>query len=207
MKTINIDLVYTDAVAPLYHRFNDALLPQPAFLQLNPANGEVSFGFRRDHVVTTAEEKGKVFCWPVPSELRGSYCPVLAEALRELLQAVQDGYYELLDDSEEYELSFVGLLDEPAQKASKQIAKLLESYLIDPADPKHVVTVYYPEDFFQDRIAEHGEIDASTTDEQLDRLARDYLEVANDSGVFIKGSLIDALTLIRDEMRESAASL
>jgi hypothetical protein len=206
MKTITIDVV-SDAVAPLYHRFNDALPPQPAFLQFNPENGQVSFDFRRDHLRTTAEEKGKLLCWPVPPEIRGSHCLVVAEALVPLLQIVQDGYYEQLDDTEEYELAFVGVLDDVAQKASEKIARLLECQLIDPTNPDHVAEVYYPEDFIQDRIAEPGEVTAETTDEQLEQIAREYLEVALNEGIFIDGSLTAALTSLRDQMRESVSNI
>jgi hypothetical protein len=204
MKTINID-VTSHSLAPLYRRFNDASPPQPAFLQLNPENGHVSFGVRPDHVITAAEEKGQLLRWPILPEIRGSHCLAVAEALRPLLQTVQNGYYEQLDDSDKSELLFIGLLDEEAERARDRIGTLV-THLIDRRNPDHVCAVCYPEDFIRDWIAQHGEIGPSTTDEQLDQLARDYLHAAADEGVFVDGSLRDALTSFRTEIRESALS-
>ena len=97
MKAISID-VASHSLAPLYRRLNDTSPPQPAFLQLNPENGHVSFGVRPDHLITAAEEKGQLLRWPILPEIRDSHCLAVAEALRPLLQTVQNGYYEQLDD-------------------------------------------------------------------------------------------------------------
>jgi hypothetical protein len=84
-----------------------------------------------------------------------------------------------------------------------KIFELLGSCLIDETDPLHVAQVVSPENFVRERITPKGAVGPDTTDTGLALLCRESLEVAANDGVFVDGVLIDALTAMRDDMRET----
>ena len=62
-------------------------------------------------------------------------------------------------------------------------------YLLDPAE------------FYRVKIAEHGEIGPETTNDELEQLAEEYLDLIRDEGSYMTGSLLDELIAQRDAMR------
>jgi hypothetical protein len=201
MTKVRLDIPHR-GLAPLFRHLPDKSSPQLAFLQLDPQCGRISYGWRRDGQMPAAERENRLFRWPVHPALRGDYCMVVARVVQSLMQVVQDGYSaEVKADNGKCLL--IGRLDASARAAKSTISDLLCSGLIDQDDPLHVAQVISPEDFVRERITPKGAIGPDTSDTGLAVLCRESLEVATDEGVFVDGVLIDALTAMRDEMRDT----
>jgi hypothetical protein len=204
MPKVRLDIAF-DEIAPLYRYLPDSRLTQAPFLRLDPHTGRISYGCRRDGQLPASEKEDRLFRWSVPPALRGDYCIVVAEALKSLLQALQDGYSEE-PISENGKHKYVGRLSPSAQAAKHQVYDWLRSGLLDETNPMHVANIVSSEDFVRDRIMQKSAVGPDTTETGLALLCRECLELARDEGIFVDGALIDALTAVRDEMRETYRS-
>jgi hypothetical protein len=205
--SIRVDVPNDDQIAPLFRNAENWWTQPTAYLELDPAGGRVSFGVRRENQsVPEREKRGRLLRWLVHSALHGDYRKVVAEILRPKLQIVQNGYSETLDVSDRRGSRLFGHLNQTAQEAHAMIGTLLKSGLIDETNPFHVAVVSTPEEFIRDQNLK-DDVKYRTTDAELDLICRESLQVAADKGTHINGSLIDALTVLRDELRETALTI
>ena len=147
------DLPDETEIAPLYKIRGDSADPLQAYLKLDHRDGTVSFGIQDNHpAVEAAEQHGGESEWKVPSALRGSYCPVLAERLQPLLQRVLDGCSGKNN----------GVLDDDAEAARREIDSLLGNdyrwaRAFDASNPAHVAPVWDAERCDKTNAQENGQ--------------------------------------------------
>jgi hypothetical protein len=202
IKTVRLDVPLNQLAAPIYRRFGVSKYPRPAYLQLDPASARSSYGWSREDDLSPLEINGRLFRWSVPATLRGDHSVTVAETVRPFMQIIQDGYSEHVEEREDGGSWYVGRLSASALEAKSQLHHLMaSSKLIDNANPRHVAKVLTPNEFIRERIKPNT-VSADATNAALELACRESMEEANDEGIFIDGSLIDALTESRDRQRE-----
>lgn len=202
VKTVRLDVPHSKLAAPSYRRFGDSKYPRPAYLQLDPSTARSSYGWSRKDERSPLEIDGRLFRWSVPATLRGDHSITVAEAVRPLMQIIQDGYSEHVEETEDGKFRYLSHLSASASQAKNELDHLMaSSKLIDRANPRHVAKVFTPSQFILERIRPNT-ISADSTDAALDLACRESLEEAIDEGILIDGSLIDAVTESRDRQRE-----
>lgn len=193
------DLPDETEIAPLYKTRGDSADPLHAYLKLDHRDGTVSFGIGDNHpAVEAAEQHDGESEWKVPSALRGSYCPVLANGLQPLLQRVLDGCSGKNN----------GVLNNDAEAARREIDSLLGNddgsgygfaRAFDASNPAHVAPVWDVAEWLPDG---DNDITAATTDEELADWADEYESQAAEQGVHLVGSVLALLTAQRDGLRD-----
>ena len=117
-KTINIVFDPTKSVAPLYAKYQNEILPQPAFVTLNVETGEVDADYNGEigNAVPMNVWHGVVRRYNISNTLSSDQVANVLEEIKPLLERVLDGGSVEWDGS-----NWVGELTEDAEQAEQEI--------------------------------------------------------------------------------------
>lgn len=187
----------------LYHRFPGQTSAQPCYVSLDPASGALSTDWSGQvgAGVPEAVWHHRVLRWKIPA-LRESAQAALLAKLVPLAERICAGHSVEWDGSNN-----VGRLTDDAAAANQEAALLCSSYSYENSDSELVVweaSDWYASLGSHEAQAEHLGIAATTSDEQLDAIAREQLEEASAEGVAELENLERHLRDLRTCMQDCA---
>ena len=186
---VNIDVEQRDKLAPLYRPLDDFGTLCAAFVQLDLADGEISFVVEAPF--NSRRCPATCLRWQVRAELRGDRQERLAEQLRPLMQRICD---DIEDAGEDLEVR----LGPDAKAAKDEIESLLCG--IDPRDPAWIADIRTVDDFVDGLPIG---LTADSTDGELDILAGALEDEAESEKIVLNGSVRDALEIRREDLRKA----
>ena len=173
---VNVDVEQRDELAPLYRPLDDFGSLCLSFVQLDLADGEISFVVEapfNSHCPDTCRR------WQVPAALRGDQLEPLAEKLRPLMQPICDGP------------------SPDAMRAISDVDCVLSA--IDTRDPVWIANIWPVDDFVDGQPIP---LTAESTDADLDRLEESLKDEADSEKIVLSGSIRDALEIRREALRK-----
>jgi len=184
----------------LYRRYERNCHPQPAYIALDLADGELYADYQADNDIPARIWYGVVRTWPIPP-LAGDEANRLMEHIAPLAQRVLDGASIELG---EREANRVGVLNEDAEQAEEQIYREIQDWCEDPT--VQVVEEINVGDWYShgDDPCEELGLTAETTDDELPGIAARIEEdicLTAEGVVVVRGALEWARDR-RDELRQ-----
>lgn len=127
MRNIKLEKVDTEALAPLYHRYQCQSSPQRAFIELDLESATLGADFAGfGDGVPFSVVHGHILRFDVPADVNAEELNALLEELLPLAQVVLNGYTAEYDGS-----NLVAHITEEAEEAEAQITEIVENYRWD----------------------------------------------------------------------------
>ncbi len=189
----------SDALHPLYCRYDGQQEPQGAYIQLDTREGTLSADYTGEiSGIPFGEYYGYLRRYDVSQHLNAEEIQKLLRYLAPIAQRVLDGVTEHTDQNLNPDIR----LSEAAEKAEEEIEKECEvnsEYSVAATDGAGV----WPADHYYNSIS-HAEIGLTpqTTDAQLDQIIAEEIDTARCDGRTIDGVekyLTDELEILRTE--------
>ena len=181
-------------LAPLYKRFNGQTQPQIAYLEIDLAERTMTAEYNPEigNAVPAAVWHRRVLRVSVSPYVHGTMLADQMEStdLLALVAAVCDGHNIEYDGSNR-----VGVLTEDAALALNEMESICDDLTSECA-----ITVCTPDEWIPS--LDYTSITADTTDEQITKLAAEYVANAERDMTLIDGDMADWLTELRRRLRE-----
>ena len=194
---LNLDAEQRDTVAPLY-RLDDLGQVCPAFIQLDRADGEITFGVGSERRLLGPDQRsGRFIRWSVPSQLQGERLEAFAEKLLPLMRQLLKDAYDIGSDTDQPFFA----LDANAEKKIKEIEVLISN--LDREDPEWMADIRDVGDYVQ---SQPDWLSAQTTDSEIDLGVASIEDEASAERIALVGSLSELLRAMRESARAISAA-
>lgn len=193
-----MEITYTDQwkhgqhqLHPLYHRDHGDFEPLPAYIEIDPGVGELSAGVGQKSGTPIYVWHGRACRVGVSASLTRNEVVDLIDEVAPLAEIVARGYEEKWDGS-----NYVGKLDADAEGALSKIEQICDERETDSGG------VWDAGNWFSD--APPHEITAKTTDDELEKIAEEYVKDAGRDNISLN-FLEEYLTDMRERMQQEVA--
>lgn len=190
-----MEITYTDQwkhgqhqLHPLYHRDHGDFEPLPAYIEIDPDAGELSAGVGQKSGTPIYVWLKKACRVGVSAHLMHDEIKELLDEIKPLAEVVASGYAEKWDGS-----NYVGRLDADAEGALSKIEQICGERETDGGG------VWDAGNWFSG--APPHEITAKTTDDELEKIAEEYVKDAGRDNISLN-FLEEYLTDMREKRRD-----
>lgn len=185
MQRVKIIRVVSSKLAPMYATRGNDDTPCPVYISLN-SSGDVHFKRSPDRGVTFDVHYGRELNWEIPPELSSAEMQAFGKKLKRLLGKVLRGFSVSLEmNSGERH----GTLTPEAEEARGKIQEACDHLFELVESHKLGVRVIEPCDYFQGDTPADYDLDADSSDEDIEREAKSLIKQLATEKTMFNGDL------------------